>query len=66
MVQSKRLGEDVSADEWAINRYTAELKELERIYEETRNNSRCATDWQTQCEPGTIKTYQKNITSLEG
>ena len=45
LVQSKKLGEDVSELTQRINQMKQEYNELEALYEETLNSSRCATEW---------------------
>lgn len=64
LIQSKKLGEDVTIIERELEQAKQELEEEEFLYHETNNTGKCALELQFRCSSENIVELQKNITII--
>lgn len=62
LIQSKKLGEDISIIEEELEQAKHELEEEEILYHETNNTGKCAFDLQFKCSHDNVIELQKNVT----
>jgi hypothetical protein len=62
LIQSKKLGEDISVIEEELEEAKNDLEEEEILYYETNSSGKCAFDLQFKCSHDNVIQLQRNIT----
>lgn len=62
LIQSKKLGEDISTTEEELENAKRYLEEEEILYHETNNSGKCGFDLQFKCSHDNVIELQKNVT----